>query len=112
MPSRKIDDLQVTITSAGVELAQDGVGVVQVDADSIMRLIDALQDAWYQHAGVPPMTDRFCNIGDGLYAVRDGGTVRFYDEGEFLFSGSAVPVPSDDELVRPGRSECCPGGGC
>lgn len=50
MPSRKIDDLQVTITSAGVELAQDGVGVVQVDAGSIMRLIDALQDAWYQHA--------------------------------------------------------------
>ncbi len=30
MPSRKIDDLQVTITSAGVELAQDGVGVVRL----------------------------------------------------------------------------------
>lgn len=42
MPSRKIDDLQVTITDTGVELAQDGVGVVQVDAGSIMRLIDAL----------------------------------------------------------------------
>lgn len=70
MPSRKIDDLQVTITDTGVELAQDGVGVVQVDAGSLLR-----------RRRVP-------------------------------FSGSAVPVPSDDELVRPGRPECFPGGGC
>lgn len=101
MPSRKIDDLQVSITSAGVELAQDGVGVVQVDADSIMRLIDALQDAWYRHAGVPPMTDRFCNIGDGLYATRDGGTVRFYDEGEFLFRVQRFQFPAMMSLFAP-----------
>lgn len=100
-PSRKIDDLQVTITDTGVELAQDGVGVVQVDAGSIMRLIDALQDAWYQHAGVPPMTDRFCNIGDGLYAVRDGGTVRFYDEGEFLFRVQRFQFPAMMSLFAP-----------
>ena len=99
MPSRKIDDLQVTITDTGVELAQDGVGVVQVDAGSIMRLIDALQDAWYQHAGVPLRGPR----------RRDGSLLR---RRRVLVPGSAVPVPSDDELVRPGRSECCPGGGC
>ena len=101
VPSRKIDDLQVTITSAGVELAQDGVGVVQVDADSIMRLIDALQGAWYRHAGVPPMTDRFRNIGDGLYATRDGGTVRFYDEGDFLFRVQRFQFPAMMSLFAP-----------
>lgn len=101
MPSQKIEDLRVTLTANGVELAQDGVGAVQVDAGSIMRLIDALQDAWYRHAGVTPMTDRFCNIGDGLYATRDGGTVRFYDEGEFMFRVQRFQFPAMMSLFAP-----------
>lgn len=104
MPSRKIDDLQVTITGVGVELAQDGVGVVQVDAGSIMRLIDALQDAWYQHAGVPHWRRPVRGP-----RRRNSSLLR---RRRVPFPGSAVPVPSDDELVRPGRPECCPGGGC
>lgn len=67
MSSRKIDDLQVTITDTGV----------------------------------PPMTDRFCNIGDGLYATRDGGTVRFHDEGEFLFRVQRFQFPAMMSLFAP-----------
>ena len=42
-----------------------------------------------------------CRIGDGLYAVRDGGTVRFYDEGEFLFRVQRFQFPAMMSLFAP-----------